>query len=229
MLTFEQQWMKSVMTTPWEKTMRIKNDVFDQKRAKVITYITANLLEILQLVSERKFHQAIEPTTQLVLLARLLYDSKPAMHLYQMLGSLMMNAGFLHEGFRLFEVAKDLAHEAQNLSQEMVCFEWMGRAKQEMREFNTARIAFKKMLQLAWLTKLTDYEVKSYNEIAKQYFYLEETELSNNYAMKALSGDVEALESTERVISEDQYRKKVTAEGSQGKYERMGHRVIRNG
>ena len=48
--------MKSVMTTPWEKTMRIKNDVFDQKRAKVITYITANLLEILQLVSERKCH-----------------------------------------------------------------------------------------------------------------------------------------------------------------------------
>ena len=47
--------------------------------------------------------------------------------------------------------------------------------------------------------------------------------------MKALSGDVEAIESTERVISEDQYRKKVAAEGSQGKYERLGHRVIRNG
>ena len=44
----------------------------------------------------------------------MLYDSKPAMHLYQMLGSLMMNAGFLRDAYKLFEVAKDLAHEAQN-------------------------------------------------------------------------------------------------------------------
>ena len=86
-------------------------------------------------MAERKFHKAIELCIKLALLSKQLMDSKPAMYIYQMLGSLMMSAGYLRDSFKLFEVARDLAHEAQNQAHEMVCYELIGRAKQELREF----------------------------------------------------------------------------------------------
>lgn len=42
----------------------------------------------------------------------------------------------------------------------------MGKVQQELANYDKARIAFKKMLQLSWLTKMTDYEIKAYNYIA---------------------------------------------------------------
>ena len=38
-----------------------------------------------------------------------------------------MNIRYYREAYELFEVAKDLAHDTQNLAQEMICYEWMGR------------------------------------------------------------------------------------------------------
>ena len=55
-LAYEQSWMKGVLTTPWEKTARLKCEVADMNRVRVINYMTARLVEILQLVNERKFH-----------------------------------------------------------------------------------------------------------------------------------------------------------------------------
>ena len=54
-------------------------------------------------------------------------------------------------------------------------------------------------------------------------------EKSHIYQMKSLNGDIEELDSRERVISEDQYKKKLKSEGSFGKYERVGFRVERDG
>ena len=63
-----------------------------------------------------------------------------------MFSCLLKNIGYMREALVILEVAKDLAHDSMNLAQEMVCYERMGKIKQEMGEFEKARIAFKKML-----------------------------------------------------------------------------------
>ena len=129
----------------------------------------------------------------------------------------------------MFELAKDIAHESQNLAQEMLCYEWMGRVKQEQGDYKMAMIAFKKMLQLAWITQVSDYEFRAYSAIAKQLFYLQQQQKSEDYTWKAMSGDSEDNDSHQRRISEQQYFKLLKAEGQQGKYDRMGFKVVRSG
>ena len=57
-----------------------------------------------------------------------------------------MNIRYYREAYELFEVAKDLAHDTQNLAQEMICYEWMGRVQRELGYHDKAKIAFKKVL-----------------------------------------------------------------------------------
>ena len=52
---------------------------------------------------------------------------------------------------------------------------------------------------------------------------------SHDYRDKALRGNLEELDSRERVITEDQYRKKRKAEGCSGKFERYGFQVKQTG
>ena len=81
-------------------------------------------------------------------------DSKPAIHFYQMLGCLLLNLGQSNRACKLFDVARDICHDTQNFAQEMLCYEWLGSTLQESREYARALVAFKKMLQLAWLTRI---------------------------------------------------------------------------
>lgn len=106
----------------------------------------------------------------------------------------------------------------------------MGQILFEQNELSLAKIAFKKMLQLSWLIRSTDWEFRAYNEIGKAYFYMGHIEKSNDYQMKALNGDLEELDSRQRTISEDQYRKKVKQESKQGmnKYIRAGYKLTRS-
>ena len=90
----------------------------------------------MQLVSQRKFKAAIDPLYKIILVSKQLIDPKPTIYFYQMYGCLLMYTGYLKESYTLFEIAKDIAHDAQNLAQELVCFEWMGRVQSELMEFD---------------------------------------------------------------------------------------------
>lgn len=136
-----------------------------------------------------------------------------------------MNIRYYREAYELFEVAKDLAHDTQNLAQEMICYEWMGRVQRELGYHDKAKVAFKKVLQLAWITRLTEYEYLAYYEIATQFFYMHNMAKSNEYEQKAQSADFEPLNSPKRLITEDIYWKKVKSEPKQSKYERLGCKV----
>ena len=86
-------------------------------------------MDILEQIAERKFFLTIEPMSRLATISKLLINPMPAIYVFQMIGALMLNIGYLREAFLLFEVARDLAHDAQHLSEEMICYEWMGRTK----------------------------------------------------------------------------------------------------
>ena len=57
---------------------------------------------------------------------------------------------------------------------------------------------------------------------------MKDFEKSEQFQKKAMSGDLEPLDSVERQISVKNYKNGVIAAGNQGKYERLGAKVKRN-
>ena len=49
----------------------------------------------------------------------------------------------------------------------MQSYEWIGRVLQASKNYHLSIKAFKKMMQLAWVTGVPEYEVKSYHQLSK--------------------------------------------------------------
>ena len=50
------------------------------------------------------------------------------------------------------------------------------------RDYENSVKAFKKMMQLSWVTNSPEHEVKSYHNLSKQYFYQQYMEKSEFYS-----------------------------------------------
>ena len=59
-------------------------------------------------------------------------------------------------------------------------------------------IAYKKMLQLAWVTDSQELEILAYQGIAKQLFYMQEIKKSEFYLRRALSCELEPKSSRQK-------------------------------
>ena len=96
----------------------------------------------------------------------------------------------------MFYLARDLGYEVKNWSYVMQSFDYLGRILQLDHDYGNAVIAYKKLLQLAWVTNSYEYEVRAYANLAKQNFYLSYPKKSEGYAVRALQGMVESRKSS---------------------------------
>lgn len=226
LLRYENNYLVQTFTSQWS-SITVKSSLPDKSRQRVLDHMVNELMSVLKSIQALNFHETLDPLCKLTALSKLLIDNKPALHFYQMLACLLLNLGKFDLALKLFDLARDISHDSQNLAQELLCYEWLGRTLQEKREYAKALICFKKMLQLAWIMRIQDYEFRAYKHIAKQYFYMDMVEKSNGYTMKALLGDHESLDSHPRQISEEHYWYKTRSATAQGKFDRMGYRVTR--
>lgn len=97
---------------------------------------------------------------------------------------------------------KDVAEETRNWSQAMQSYNWIGRLLQMDKDFFNAAKAFKKMMQIAWVTNTPEYEVKSFANLSKQYFYQQYIEKAQFYQSRFLRGMLENPASCNRAIAE---------------------------
>ena len=74
------------------------------------------LMIIIKRIQSHTFFEIVAPLCRLTFLAKHLMDSKPALHFYQMLGCLLLNLGKYDHAYKLFEVARDICHDTQNLA-----------------------------------------------------------------------------------------------------------------
>ena len=49
----------------------------------------------------------------------------------------------------------------------MLAYELLGRAYQELQDFENSTFAFKLMLQYAWIVQASEFEIKAYEYLAK--------------------------------------------------------------
>ena len=66
---------------------------------------------------------------------------------------------------------RDLGFENLNWSFVIQAFDLLGRAQQKQSNHTDSIIAYKKMLQLSWVTGSQEFEVRAYMGLAKQWFY----------------------------------------------------------
>ena len=110
----------------------------------------------------------------------------------------------------------------------MIAYELLGRAYQELQDFENSTFAFKLMLQYAWITGANEFEIKAYEYLAKQNFYLQYVAKAKNYSDRALRGILENLNSCNRRIALETFRSKRISEQKIDKYERNGFTVDRD-
>ena len=155
-------------------------------------------------------------------------DLNPTYHSYTLLGTALLHLGYFSEAKQVFEVMKDVALDAHNWSQVMLSYELLGRAYQELKDFENSTFAFKLMLQYAWINNANEFEIKAYEHLSKQMFYLQYVSDAKNYSDRALRGILENINSNKRRIALETFRSKRISEQKIDKYARNGFTVDRD-
>ena len=83
------------------------------------------------------------------------------------------------------------------------------------------------MMQLSWVNNVPEYEVKSYHNLSKQYFYLQYIQKSNFYQDRFIRGMLENPTSCQRTIAEQLFKNKLKMQSKSDKFEREGYKVHR--
>ena len=78
------------------------------------------------------------------------------------------------------------------LHKAMEYYGYLGDLYERKKDFKTAIVAFKKMLQFAWINKAVAFELAAYFGIARQYFYMQMLEKAEYYLDRSLNGKLEA-------------------------------------
>ena len=69
---------------------------------------------------------------------------------------------------------RDLAEDTNNHTEAILVYELLGKMYQSRKQYPLALLAFKKMLQLAWCDLDKKAELKAYEYLALQHFYMED-------------------------------------------------------
>ena len=59
------------------------------------------------------------------------------------------------------------------------------------------------MLQLAWVTKSTEFEIRAYWGLAKQHYYEQNIEKCQFYLIKAMCGEIEPDNTVQHITAID--------------------------
>ena len=85
---------------------------------------------------------------------------------------------------------KDIAGMMKNKQRKNEAYELLGICYMEMKEYEKALKCFKKQLEYAWSNNDIDFEIRAYEKIFIQYFYLGDLEKSKFYHERAIRGQI---------------------------------------
>ena len=78
-----------------------------------------------------------------------------------------MHLQYTEEAISIFTTIRDLGYELLNWSYVIQAFELIGLTLQKSKYYPEAIIAYKKILQMAWVTNSQEWEVLAYQGISK--------------------------------------------------------------
>ncbi|CAI2383459.1 unnamed protein product [Moneuplotes crassus] len=106
----------------------------------------------------------------------------------------------IYDGLRVYSIMIDSPEK------QLIMYEQCGYMNRLKKRHKTAIEMFKRMLQSAWILKLSQEELKAYHHLSIEYYYLEELDKSRYYLEKYLQGDLENDNSIIKQIYLQEYR-----------------------
>ena len=92
---------------------------------------------------------------------------------------------------KAFQRMRDLADENQNKEVEMNAYRLLAKTLQNQTEHRRAIVVLKRLLQVAWFQNSLSYEMKAYEMIGHQYFYLRDLLRADYYFDRSMRGKFE--------------------------------------
>ena len=130
----------------------------DKSRVHVVAWMEDRIKEALYNISEKKMFESMQSIYELCIVAKTLTDCELTFMSLELFGVLLMNLNFKQWAVSIFEVMRDIGYEQLNWSFVLQAFDLLGRSLQQKNQFKDASIAYKKMLQLAWVTNSQEFE-----------------------------------------------------------------------
>ena len=170
----------------------------------------------------------MEDCKQLIVIVKTLSDKDVLFYANQIIGCLYLNLEIFDKAKKVFDLMKDVAEETRNWCQAIQTYNWIGRTLQQSQDYINATKAFKKMMQLSWITNIAEFEIKSFASLSKQYFYMQNLEKCKFYETRALRGMLENPNSCQRVIAEQLFQNRLRMlNNKMNRFERQGFTVRR--
>ena len=180
--------------------------------------------------SERKIFDNIQHMYEMCAVAKTFVDPTIIFLTLKLFGATLMHLNYFKWAVDIFTVMRDLGYEFLNWSFTIQSFDYLGRVLQKQAHYKDSIIAYKKMLQLAWVTDSQEYEVRAYFGLARQYFYEQNVQRSQFYTAKALCSELEPQNSSQRRMAIEQFKKYINFnEHFVELWERLGYTMKRTG
>jgi tetratricopeptide (TPR) repeat protein len=102
-------------------------------------------------------------------------------HTLQALGLFSLYFNDHQRAIKSFQRLREITEDMSDPQSEMEAVYKLALCYQTTKEHSLAIIALKKILQLAWIQNNFEFEMKAYDAIAKQYYYMGEMEKAKYY------------------------------------------------
>lgn len=102
---------------------------------------------------------------------------------------------------RMLNFIADLAVETNQLSYLINAYSCIGQQLSDMQEYEKAIRLFKKMLKVIWIEGDQKQELKLYEMLALQYFYMQDMQQCKKYQDRALRGKLEGDKSSSKTVT----------------------------
>jgi len=134
----------------------------DPDRAPIIDYMLATLYKVYLLLDSERWADAFLLVYQNLLVINdfnefVLYIRHSSLLVY-----ILQRMYLLEKAQALIEFVRDVVEETNNYREALALYEHIGKMYQEKKQYQIAKLAFRKMLQIAWFENDTTAEIKAY-------------------------------------------------------------------
>ena len=193
------------------KTLLVQRQTFDEEDSVKKQYL--NQVLSIQKEAQRHFQaRNLDKTVE-----RLEKLEEMSMHAYdvEVLKEVSFSLGLVHTFFgnhqnalRCLRQARNLADEVGAVDDKKYAYRLMAKSYQRLKQYGNAVKCYKKLMESAWDTGDYGAEMKAYQGLAVQYFYLGDIRSAKYYCDRLMSGRFETEESWIRQIYMNQVKYK---------------------
>lgn len=164
---------------------------------KLLPIINQTLVSFTVLHSKSAFDEGLN---KLVTLGREYHNSEIVLYCLKIWGKISRIRRDILKAEQLFKQHKQMCNIYRSFQNKISSYKHLGICAQDKLNHRVALSYFLKMLQIAWLVNNTEFELKSYDMIGLEYFYMNNLERANYYHTRSISGIKEPKDSEMRKL-----------------------------